>query len=78
MTAIVDFNSLIFVILLVSNIILCIRKVPMFAFSFGFLTVAITGMVFMNDVIINVYFSYLLIVVAVSCMIINGIDTIKK
>lgn len=78
MTSIIDFNSLMFIIMLVANIILCIKKVPIFAFAFGFLTLAITGVVFMNDLIINRYFSYLLIVVAFACLITNGLDFRSK
>jgi hypothetical protein len=74
MVAIVDFNSIIFVILLVSNIMLCVIKIPMFGFAFGFLTITITGFVFMGDALINVYFSYLLIVIAFMSIIINGLD----
>jgi hypothetical protein len=78
MSAIIDFNCLLFVILLVSNIVLCIKKVPMVGFIFGFLTIIITGTVFMNDIIINVYFSYFLIAIAFSCLLINGLDFRRK
>jgi hypothetical protein len=50
----------------------------MLSFVFGFLTVTITGALFINDPMINVYFSYLLIVVAFSSMIINGLDFRRK
>jgi len=74
----IDFNLVIFVILLVANIMLCIVKSPMFAFAFGFISLAITGLVFMNNVNIGVYFSLLLIFVAFASMIINGIDFRRK
>ena len=74
MTVIVDFNSLIFIIFLVLNIVLCIVKVPILGLVIGFLTVVMTGAVFMGDSLINVYYSYLLIVVGFSCLVINGFD----
>jgi hypothetical protein len=78
MTVIVDFNSIVFIILLVSNIMLCIVKVPMFGFAFGFLTIAITGFIFMSSSLIDVYFSYFLIVIAFMSIIINGLDFKRK
>jgi hypothetical protein len=78
MVAIIDFNALIFVILLVANIILCIRTVPILGLVLGFLTMVLTGMVFMNSVIIDLYFSYVLLVIGFSCMIINGLDFRRK
>lgn len=78
MTAIIDLNSLIFVILLVANIILCIRKVPILGFALGFLTMVLTGAVFFNDVIISIYFSYTLIIIGFTCMLINGLDFRSK
>jgi hypothetical protein len=78
MTVIVDFNSIFFIVLLVSNIMLCIVKVPIFGFVFGFLTIAITGFVFMGSSLINVYFSYFLMVIAFISIIINGLDFKRK
>ena len=78
MTVIVDFNSLMFVILLVVNIMLCIVKMPILGLSLGMFTIVLTGSLFMGDSMINVYFSYFLIVIAFSCMIINGLDFRRK
>jgi len=78
MVAIVDFNSLIFIILLVANIILCIKTVPILGLALGFLTIVLTGAVFMGDILINIYFSYVLIIISFTCMLINGLDTKKK
>lgn len=74
----IDFNLVLFVILLVVNIMLCIVKVPVFGLAIGFLTIVMAGFVFMNDVLINVYFSELLIVIAFISIIINGFDVRKK
>lgn len=78
MVAIVDFNTIVFVILLVVNIMLCIVRIPIFGFAIGFLTVAVTGLVFMSDALINVYFSYLLIVIAFISIIMNGFEMARK
>jgi hypothetical protein len=74
----IDFNLVIFVILLIANIMLCIVKIPMFGFTFAFMTLALTGLVFMNYSVINVYFSYLLIFVSFASLIINGLDFRRK
>jgi len=74
----IDFNLVIFVILLVANIMLCLTKVPILGFVVGFFTVVISGAIFISDIDINVYFTYLLIIIAFSTMLINGIDAIKK
>lgn len=73
-----DFNLIIFVILLVVNIMLCIVKIPILGLSIGFFTIILTGSIFMNDSIINVYFSYLLIIIGFACMLINGLDIRRK
>lgn len=78
MSAIVDFNSLVFIILLVANIILCIKKVPILGLAIGFMTIILCGAIFIDSIIINIYITYLLIIIGFSCMLINGLDFRRK
>jgi hypothetical protein len=78
MSVVIDFNSIMMVVLLIVNIILCIKTVPILGLSLGFFTMLLSGAIFLNDININIFFTYFLIVVGFSCMIINGLDLKKK
>lgn len=74
-----EFNTIMFIVLFIMNIILIIKKVPIFGLGFGILTVIITGYVFMQDLVtFNIAFNMVLIAVAFSCAIVNGLDMKKK
>jgi hypothetical protein len=76
--SVIDFNEIIFIVLIIVNIVLCIKKVPILGFSVGFFTMLLSGSIFLNDININVYFSYFLIIIGFSCMVINGLDFRRK
>lgn len=74
-----EFNTLMFIALFIINIVLCIKPVPILGLVFGFLTIVLTGVVFMQDLVtFNLAFNFVLIAVAFSCMLINGLDMKKK
>lgn len=74
----IEFNGIIFLVILIINIILCIKRIPILGLSVGFFTILLSGAIFFNDVNINVFFTYFLIVIGFSCMIINGLDVRRK
>lgn len=74
-----EFNSLMFIVLFIINIVLCIKRVPIIGFAVGFFSILLCGAVFLQDTVtINSYFSIVLMGIAFSCIIINGMDIIKK
>ena len=73
-----DYNYIIFIALFLVNITLCIKRIPILGLPLGFFTIILSGLVFMNDLNITKYFTYLLIVVGFSCMVINGLDVRRK
>jgi hypothetical protein len=73
-----DYNYIIFVVLFLVSVILCIKRIPILGLSLGFFTIILSGLVFMNDINIGKYFTYLLILVSFSCMVINGLDVRRK
>lgn len=74
----IDFNSIIFIFILIVNVILCLKKVPILGLIVGLFTMLLSGAIFLNDININVYFTYFLIVIGFSCMVINGLDFRRK
>jgi hypothetical protein len=64
--------------LVIINVILCIKTVPILGLVLGFFTMVITFGIFMNNPDISIFFSYLLLVISFACMIINGLDLSDK
>jgi hypothetical protein len=74
----IDFNGVIFIILIIMNVILCIKKVPILGLVLGFFTILLSGALFYNDENINVFLTFFLIIIGFSCMVINGLDVRRK
>ena len=73
-----EINIIMFIVFLVLNVVLCLKKVPILGLVLGFFTMLLSGTIFLNDVDINVYFTYFLMVIGFICLVINGLDFRRK
>jgi hypothetical protein len=74
----VNWNMVLLLFMFFVSIGLCIKRIPILGFIYGFLSIALTGLIFISDASINPFISYFLIIVSFTCLLLNGIELIKK